>query len=735
MERKSGITKESAALSPVVPAAVPHPASSKTPEKPSQIRLTSSSSSSTLSSLCSTTSNTSSASLSSVTSTTPSGDNASALSSSRSSISSYTSSCSTTTTSGTNTHAGSPAPPISEATLSAERRRQARERLRSAMAAVSPGRRSEVKLPTSSAPDTPQKVSTPSSAEKPKIIQQDLPPEEEDAQQKSSQLGRLTLIAAASGWDIKLRELVMKEAKQGGDPSSSSGASASTTSLISPRRSLDRTRTTSGALLPQTGASAPDLTNPSAEVTAPTGLPGLADDGRRLSLRRRSTQHNHPHLSRFSASAPNVLRTRSVTLSAPPTPQAPQNETDGFGQSSDTLVDDEHGSKDRETSDSQSSLKDKLDQDRHLRSRRRASEYSTIVGAYDERLREIVMEAAGGLETRLRSRSSLVDDGISPAAEQSPTLRRPQSYSNPRRRRTLSVSTVNPMARSDADDHDSFTPSMRIRTAPSTPIRKTQTTRRQTMQGPQTFSPHQHRVAMTESPTAASPPQLTPHLKSTDDHNARKRWGSLLSKTNQDSWEMVETPSAMDIAEATPAGFVQTLHSIPASPISPIGDRSLPLPLPSAVSTTPEAGSLNSPPPSSEKSKFAGSTTPKSHSLSSHSRPSTPPVPSPLFNPAADTLISKTDAPVGLTAALSPPVAISPAEHEPQDGGSLLAAAAAAAAGLATSATSNRDRDSAVDIHPSKLTAMMTVTESATSSRSASPGAKVDILENFTNFL
>ncbi|KAJ3173824.1 hypothetical protein HDU87_007327 [Geranomyces variabilis] len=524
-----------------------------------------SSSSSTLSSLCSSKTNNSSLSLSSTASfSTPSEGGAETTdSSSRSSISSYTSS-------SPSVSGGSKTPVATLAVtsnLSADRRRLARERLRSAMAAVSPGRRGETKSPSAvTASKTPERkvnskipeAAEPSPpalsiAERRRSIQDD-----DDA--LSSQLGRLSMIAAASGWDIKLRELVMKEAKEGGDPSTSSLI----TPTPSPRRSMED---------PPKSAS-----HSAVDVDA---RPSSAEEpGKLAQQRRRSTIQSYQHLSRFSASAPNVMRTRSVVIQDPSVIASKQKVVEGLGVSSETLVDEE--------TDGPEPTGARTDTVREVRSRRRTSEYSTIVGAYDERLREIVMEAAGGLQTRLRGRKS-VGEGDSPNVDENagrPPLRRANTAVDLTRRRTLSVTTANAMRRSaQHDDRDDYEPSTRVRTAPSTPARKAQSARRQTFHEKRSAAPHR-------GDDSAALPRLDASPFSSDSDGNAVNPSAFAAGRHR----LVGTPPVMSPS----LSYVHTLQDIPASPISPVaGMAELPLPsLPTSdcVSAGGDAATIGVPP-------------------------------------------------------------------------------------------------------------------------------------------
>ncbi|KAJ3160891.1 hypothetical protein HDU86_008253 [Geranomyces michiganensis] len=513
-----------------------------------------SSSSSTLSSLYSSNTNASSASLSSTASfSTPSEGADTTGSSSRSSISSYTSS-SPSLTGGSKT----PVASLAVTNLSADRRRLARERLRSAMAAVSPGRRggdSKI-LGAAAASKTPErqlssKISeaaeaSPSAvsaiAERRRSIQ------DGDDDALSSQLGRLSMIAAASGWDIKLRELVMKEAKEakeGGDPSTSSML---LTPTPSPRRSMEDPRSAES----------------SADVVVDTEVrPASAEEpGKLAQQRRRSTVQSYQHLSRFSASAPNIMRTRSVTISDPNMMVLSKEPVESLGVSSETLVDDENEGLDVDV------CSEKV---RDMRSRRRTTEYSTIVGAYDERLREIVMEAAGGLQTRMRGRKSVGEEDPLNADDrnedptQGPSLRRANTAVDLTRRRTLSSATANSVRRPAAqyDDRDDFVPSPnRVRTAPSPTVRKAQSARRQTF--------HERCLAQPSANDNVFPPRMDASTFSSES-NANAIDTNIFAPGRS---RLFDTPPVM-----TPSlSYVHTLQDIPASPISPVaGTAELPL--------------------------------------------------------------------------------------------------------------------------------------------------------------
>ncbi|KAJ3281127.1 hypothetical protein HK104_000190 [Borealophlyctis nickersoniae] len=133
--------------------------------------------------------------------------------------------------------------------------------------------------------------------------------DEETVEMRTRQLGRLNMITAASGWDIKLRELVMKEANLG-DPQSE----------IKPRRNLHNRRSSPALVAPHTRKS----------IFSAHGQPA------------------HP-----SAIRSNMLLS----------PQPQDMPVPSYFDESATV-------------------------------HRRANQFNSIVKGYDERLREIVMEAA-----------------------------------------------------------------------------------------------------------------------------------------------------------------------------------------------------------------------------------------------------------------------------------------------------------------------------------------------------
>ncbi|KAJ3056922.1 hypothetical protein HK097_002713 [Rhizophlyctis rosea] len=174
--------------------------------------------------------------------------------------------------------------------------------------------------------------------------------DEEMVKMRTSQMGRLNLITAASGWDIKLRELVMREAKEGDLLSPSTPTSPSTTSQSS--------------------------TSPTSANQNPTSAAAA------LHARRLSSRRSTPLLSIPSQHTTLSLNARSSILLSPqpldlPTPSYfdPAAAAHHNRPRSQTLY-------------------------------RRASQFNTIVRGYDERLREIVMEAAKpALEDGVRART------------------------------------------------------------------------------------------------------------------------------------------------------------------------------------------------------------------------------------------------------------------------------------------------------------------------------------------
>ncbi|KAJ3009687.1 hypothetical protein HKX48_007800 [Thoreauomyces humboldtii] len=365
------------------------------------------------------------------------------------------------------------------------------------------------------------------------------------------------MIAAASGWDIKLRELVMKEAKQA-EPSSSN-----TTPLVSPRPSLDRPRSSS-VVRPVSRSDEADV------VEAPQITPVS-------SPRRRATL-----VSRFSASAPTLNRRGSKIPQ--PTPSTNIPETDGTPATPGG-----NGLLDRRPPAGPAAQVA-----RGERLQRRASDYSTIIGAYDERLREIVLEAAGGLETRLRNRNTVATDngaestGDVSSSESSSSARDSFRRSLPpaadmRRRRTMSFSNMNPMARSDAEERDHFTPTPRTRTAPTTPSRKSTILRRQTFQHSQTTADRPLQSAALEAKTDSGSADPLPSMIKVDplpDSRQTRRWATLLEPNKGDLSTGVPVPStARNITIVPSTGYITTLLSTPASPTSaPSNSHRLPIP-------------------------------------------------------------------------------------------------------------------------------------------------------------
>lgn len=271
--------------------------------------------------------------------------------------------------------------------FSAERRRAARERLSQALAAVKPRRLRDSERTKSTNEIVAEKENA---GEEAKAEESSTSGEIEDEtiKNRTSQLGRLSLIAAASGWDTKLRELVMKEANQ---TEPLPAPSPSSTPPMSPRLLAERRRTVTGL-----SGSWPklnkDTKNENEDLTESEGLG------------RRSVSYS-PY-SALSGSWPkglnrggdedggtkrNFTSPRSSMLLSPRC--AFEEPMGGVGASTDTLVDGSATSLLSPSSDAYNLY-------------RRATEYSTIATAYDERLREIVLEAAKpgfiGLTTRSR---------------------------------------------------------------------------------------------------------------------------------------------------------------------------------------------------------------------------------------------------------------------------------------------------------------------------------------------
>ncbi|KAI8818119.1 uncharacterized protein EV422DRAFT_538800 [Fimicolochytrium jonesii] len=395
--------------------------------------------------------------------------------------------------------------------LSAERRKAARERLRSAMAAVStvsmkekerqlqqqqqqqgdrgssrdwigglsPGRGHSKRPSTDSTAsqrestggrsDTPQigppspNISTPASTPTPAPNL-----EEMDAKNKTSQLGTLSVIAAASGWDIRLRELVMREAKHGeaSEPPSPIPLRGKLSTRVRSFTTSAPTTPTNPTPSKSADGSTDDLTaNPlrrrSSVVSRYSALSGSwVSMGRNNSEYSRTRSKDESSFQRRNSHSHSPLHGRSPSRSAPDVTVSANPRT---GEDGDTTQQgNQIPAEDQDLEDSTFTHEEgDIQRSRHIR--RRTTEYTTIANAFDERLREIVLEAAGGLEkTRQAARSR---NSISSSASQSHdtplTHRRPLSL-NIQRPRTRSMSG------SHLDDRDER--SIRVRTAPTTPL-------------------------------------------------------------------------------------------------------------------------------------------------------------------------------------------------------------------------------------------------------------------------
>ncbi|TPX65033.1 hypothetical protein SpCBS45565_g05436 [Spizellomyces sp. 'palustris'] len=243
--------------------------------------------------------------------------------------------------------------------FSAERRRAARERLREALAAVRRPAQKE---------GEPRADMSRRTGENEDI-------EDETLRKRTSQLGRLSMIAAASGWDIKLRELVMKEAN-----SSNSGDMSEIKSPV--RHLAEKRRSYSTSIGTQRRQN-------------------LEQDGDEKPAARRS----------MSFSRSSMLF--SPQLGAYAEPDTDDVLNDDVNSSQDTIAAEPDHDASKEIEDGENNgptYNYVLDNSHKLY--RRASEYSTIVTAYDERLREIVMEAANSsLGDRTRRRKSIRGGG------------------------------------------------------------------------------------------------------------------------------------------------------------------------------------------------------------------------------------------------------------------------------------------------------------------------------------
>ncbi|KAJ3032664.1 hypothetical protein HDV00_007279 [Rhizophlyctis rosea] len=180
---------------------------------------------------------------------------------------------------------------------------------------------------------------------------------EEMVRMRTTQLGRLNMIAAASGWDIKLRELVMREAKTGELPPP---PGMSTSASIS-----------SAASTPAASASSSSSSTPAPSSKSIPPSTSTAHQKPRLT-HRRST----PLLSLTSSHQNPTQLIRSSMLLSPQVEDMPT--PDYF----DPVAKERMGARRRS---------------RTLWGGRRG-EVGVIVGGYDERLREIVLEVSRGEE-------------------------------------------------------------------------------------------------------------------------------------------------------------------------------------------------------------------------------------------------------------------------------------------------------------------------------------------------
>ncbi|KNC99756.1 uncharacterized protein SPPG_05134 [Spizellomyces punctatus DAOM BR117] len=242
--------------------------------------------------------------------------------------------------------------------FSAERRRAARERLREALASVRRPAQKEGEAGTDMSRETGE----------------DEDVEDETLRKRTSQLGRLSMIAAASGWDIKLRELVMKEAN--------SSNSEEASEIKSPlRHQAEKRRSHSTSI-------------------GTHRRQNLEQEGDERPAARRS----------MSFSRSSMLFSPQCAYAEPDMEDVVN---DDINSSQDTIAaePDHDESKAIEDGENNGSIYNYVLDNSH-KLYRRASEYSTIVTAYDERLREIVMEAAKpSLGDRTRRRKSIRSGG------------------------------------------------------------------------------------------------------------------------------------------------------------------------------------------------------------------------------------------------------------------------------------------------------------------------------------
>ncbi|KAI8814440.1 hypothetical protein BJ742DRAFT_766250 [Cladochytrium replicatum] len=267
-------------------------------------------------------------------------------------------------------------------------------------------------------------------------------PYDDFAQKRSEQLGTLSLITAASGWDIKLRELVMREAKMSASqvqmdsdrPMSPSTKSSTSPvpfaqpadiyypSRLSKRRSittltrqinstspnrLDALRQTAGSppaegnragshsppqflsrrlSRPTARSPSPDRASSSSSSSDDTDDAAAAPKSRRRSLKQR------PSIASVAshASTTTVSSTSSSASSSSASSSTSTDSTSSTSSSSSSSLSDSAPSSPQPTK-SVAFQSPPTEPDLTLR---RATQFQTIASAYDERLRQIVMDAS-----------------------------------------------------------------------------------------------------------------------------------------------------------------------------------------------------------------------------------------------------------------------------------------------------------------------------------------------------
>ncbi|KAJ1555365.1 hypothetical protein HK096_002796 [Nowakowskiella sp. JEL0078] len=303
-------------------------------------------------------------------------------------------------------------------TLSIERRMQARAKLHAVISSQKPWRpplgqlasaASAVANANASKPDEDEDntADVPSIEVKTKPIVAD----EATIKKRTKQIGTLALITAASGWDIKLRELVMREAKIG-DPERIAVRHVVAIEEIpsTPVKTAPYGVDVNAPIIARASANniaeSDSLTVPglsyvrrSSVFSSTPNAPGMA---RTPSIPTSDAEPMFPPVRRSSvfstsANAPNpVLRERKSASNL----SSSLSVTGDFPSAAPAAEYD-----DNEMDLSQQQLSVYLQQ-------RRKTEFATIVSGYDERLREIVLEAEKTQQnhTRQRGRYNVFSD-------------------------------------------------------------------------------------------------------------------------------------------------------------------------------------------------------------------------------------------------------------------------------------------------------------------------------------